>query len=163
MSVQSLSTVRSAAVRSSAESGDGHHDRVRVRRVGQQEQQPSADGFVSLRGRRPLVAAEVVHDDDVSGRVRARAQARRKSSRRSDLVGRPHAVELGAARPPLGMGSHRPRSSSGRPSSGSRGHADPEARGSLSTRRCLGRVDDAFAQVLTVGSAMPRSSSEHVM
>ena len=50
------------------ELGEDLLDRVQVRRVGREEQQPCPGSADGLADGGPLVAREVVHDDDVAGR-----------------------------------------------------------------------------------------------
>ena len=71
MRFQVASTVRSAAFRSSSlELGEDLLDRVEVGAVGRQEEELGAGGPDRLADGLALVAAEIVHDDDVAGRER---------------------------------------------------------------------------------------------
>lgn len=47
--------------------GEGLFDRIGVGGVGWQEPEPCAGGFDALADSRGLVAAEIVHDDNVAG------------------------------------------------------------------------------------------------
>lgn len=51
----------------SLEFGEGHLDRVEVRRAGRQEQEPGASGFEGLGGSGALVSGEVVQDHHIAG------------------------------------------------------------------------------------------------
>src|SRR5262245_724872 len=50
----------------SLELGEGHLDRIEVRTIGRQEEEPCASAADSLFGLFALVAGEIVQDDDVA-------------------------------------------------------------------------------------------------
>ena len=67
MRLQTASTVRASAFRSSVELGEDLLDRIEIRRVGRQEQETRAGRADQLPNLVALVRAEIVHDDDVAG------------------------------------------------------------------------------------------------